>query len=969
MDSINVDFSKILKSFNQIKADDNYPFRDINKINQYLSINRVEKGDTSDENIVDKITKNPNLYHSTNSIKNTNSSMGMLSVGIKSIDRGIEVLSETKEAISSYLDNKASKEETSNIISENLKKYQDIVDSTVYKGQKILDGDLSEQKYYIDNSRYLSLDIDSMDSQNLGHTIFLKSYNDEEFFDSEEYERVKELQSSSDKNLKVVTEDVNTKLGGEYEAYFEVNQRLDTEISQGVTDENFGINGITIGAVEVKDGDIYGTLREAINSVSDQTGVIADVEDNKLSLNSTTGERIAISSSSLSNLQSMGIIDDYEVSKYVVDTTNFNSSNYSDTLEFYDADDNLLASMDNNNVLNISDDSKANFLQDGTKIEITDLSSDITIKAIDNRGEMSDITNVSYLNNSDKTYSLNSQVVDSIEGNETKELISFESGLIGSSSSDSMVFDMSGFSSTFRDKLEFYDSSDNLVASVFKDSIESSSAGLELSLDGTNLTLNSTDSDLVVKLNASNIQDSPKSLSTNSSHTYDIGNINELEFEVSKFGGFDSLGDSISIIDNNTNETIYTLTSSHTDGSEFVASSEDINNLASLGLAISTPDVNSPSSSDNSGTFMLTNIDGNDVDLSIAFNHNGYYRQDSTKIDDNSVVEIKDSSNLNITDFGGYDARDDKRDNISIYATNSDGSVTNELVYSLDSNYLNSDATTYNSEDELTNILSEYGYDIKKDIDQNGNGTLTLLKNENYSSDITLRAIATDRAKYDNVSSTMMDISMSSDTTSLGISWQNSEQAMLIEATLDSSTFGANVSYSDSMQSGQMRLDASKSNDADTTPTIGTLTIAKHSDISIAQERELIETAQLDSSKVDIYRKNLTDISVDSQSEANESLYILKYAIDDLQKYKDKFETSQEEALKHMGSIFSEMVSKNEIQEPLPEEFDKSLVVANFRNFAQSHMIEKSINQLDKLFNTNDAMAKFPATNNNPYDK
>jgi len=68
-----------------------------------------------------------------------------------------------------------------------------------------------------------------------------------------------------------------------------------TAISEGATGADFTINGITIGAINVKNNDGDGALMAAVNAKTTQTGVAAIItEDGKMTLKSTDGRAIKV---------------------------------------------------------------------------------------------------------------------------------------------------------------------------------------------------------------------------------------------------------------------------------------------------------------------------------------------------------------------------------------------------------------------------------------------------------------------------------------------------------------------------------------------------------------------------------------------------------------------------------------------------------------------------------------------------
>ncbi len=70
-------------------------------------------------------------------------------------------------------------------------------------------------------------------------------------------------------------------------------------VAAGTTDASFAINGVTIGAVAVSDGDSTGNLVAAINDKTSQHGVLASVDaDGKLTLTSTDSRAIQVTQDS-----------------------------------------------------------------------------------------------------------------------------------------------------------------------------------------------------------------------------------------------------------------------------------------------------------------------------------------------------------------------------------------------------------------------------------------------------------------------------------------------------------------------------------------------------------------------------------------------------------------------------------------------------------------------------------------------
>ncbi len=74
-----------------------------------------------------------------------------------------------------------------------------------------------------------------------------------------------------------------------------VRSTTTTAIQEGSTGDNFAINGVAIGDIQVDDNDSNGALVTAINDKSSETGIEAYINSNgTLTLNSTDGRAIEV---------------------------------------------------------------------------------------------------------------------------------------------------------------------------------------------------------------------------------------------------------------------------------------------------------------------------------------------------------------------------------------------------------------------------------------------------------------------------------------------------------------------------------------------------------------------------------------------------------------------------------------------------------------------------------------------------
>jgi hypothetical protein len=692
MERINIDHEKLINSFASIAQSKSYPFSSLDDISKLVSVreDKIQKYQDVQDDILFSDKLNRRLNYNVNSIKNVINSIGMLQGATQQIEKQMNIIEKIEDSI--HKSNTSQKD-----ISKLLNEYEKISKESNYNGQKTLDGSLADKKYYIDDKRYLDMNISSTSFDNIGNAIFLKSDNDIGLMKQKDYESILDMQNSdSQVNLKDIVNDINLRFKGDYDSYFEIDNIKTKNIKAGQTDENFSINGVKIGTVKFEENDLTQSLTSAINSKTDQTSVEADIINGKLSLKSTSGDGINISSDSLVNLENLNIIKEGEISKYVIDIDNFNSSSYKDKIEFFDTNNNLLATIDENKEFKTTSQNSASFLYKDNKVHISNLQDDIKIKLTDNKAKIEDLTNKSSINHSSKEFYFNQNILNNIDGNKSIDLIKFEKNLINNTN-DKMVIDFSSFGNSFDDNIEIQDTNNNTLAKIDKNGIIENSDNLDISFQDNKLNINNTNTDLKLVLNTSSSKNTQKNISNNGSETFNLGNIKEVSFDVENFLEDGNLGNSFAIIDNKSGQNIFQLVSEHTNTDGKTQQEKITSKLSEYGINLS---INSDKTK-----FQLNKINNDDIDISVKF-----IKSDNTNKNINSTMDVS--------------INQDSTDNIDIYWENSEKELTVNSV--IESKYEDTTISYKTTLGESTMILE------KSNANDNGAkstiGTLTIVK-------------------------------------------------------------------------------------------------------------------------------------------------------------------------------------------------------------------------------------------------
>ena len=217
-----------------------------------------------------------------------------------------------------------------------------IANTTSFNGQKLLSGNFNDKRFQIGAyaGETVGVSIQSTESTKIGHvntaefiygtdsslsnggttTLSITSSIDNETYTLHEITLADNTtitsgtMITSENGIGVVADAINKlsdKLGISAEAV--VSSNLGTAgnaVTAGLTNSDFAINGVLIGAVQVQDNDADGSLVSAINSKTNEHGVVASVgHDGKLTLTSTDHRAIDLEGgSSGTTTSSTGVI-------------------------------------------------------------------------------------------------------------------------------------------------------------------------------------------------------------------------------------------------------------------------------------------------------------------------------------------------------------------------------------------------------------------------------------------------------------------------------------------------------------------------------------------------------------------------------------------------------------------------------------------------------------------------------------
>ncbi|RAZ52028.1 flagellin B [Campylobacter hyointestinalis] len=256
-------------------------------------------------------------------IKNGNDAIGIVQTADKAMDEQIKILDTIKtKAIQAAQDgqNADSRRALQNDISRLLEELDNIAKTTSFNGQKLLNGNFSNKEFQIGaySNETVKVNIGSTESGKIGYTRFettgniafdksgtaagmkdltIKFSGVDGYPTGYTFEKISASVLNKD-GLKAVAEAIN-KVSDKTGVKANVNNKLTLSNVVGAGQiANLRINDVNIGTIDTKSGDSDGVLVNAINKVKDQTGVEASVENGKLTLTAKDGRAIKIAASS-----------------------------------------------------------------------------------------------------------------------------------------------------------------------------------------------------------------------------------------------------------------------------------------------------------------------------------------------------------------------------------------------------------------------------------------------------------------------------------------------------------------------------------------------------------------------------------------------------------------------------------------------------------------------------------------------
>ncbi|MBF0204680.1 MAG: hypothetical protein HQK67_10295, partial [Desulfamplus sp.] len=246
-------------------------------------------------------------------IRNANDGINIVQTADGALDEAIKITNTIKtKSIQAAQDGQTY--ESRKIIQEDINKLLEEVDllasSTSFNGKKLLSGEFSNKSFQIGAStgEVAKISIGSAETTKTGHvTTSNMKLNDSgplslvihSNTENKDYKLLAvdlQFNNSSENGAGAVAAGINKmsdQLGITAQAV--VQTTSSGSVSAGSIADDFKINGISIGAVTVQQGDTDGALAKAINGKSDQTGVTASTDSTgKITLNSADGRGILL---------------------------------------------------------------------------------------------------------------------------------------------------------------------------------------------------------------------------------------------------------------------------------------------------------------------------------------------------------------------------------------------------------------------------------------------------------------------------------------------------------------------------------------------------------------------------------------------------------------------------------------------------------------------------------------------------
>jgi len=278
----------------------------LEKLSSGLRINKAAD-DASGMAIADSLRSQSSALGQA--IANANDAVGIIQIADKAMDEQLKILDTIKVKATQAAQDGQSTESRKAIqadITRLLEELDNIANTTSYNGQNLLAGGFTNKEFQIGaySNESVKASIGATDSGKVGTTRYetyvLSSAGAETLTFSVDGKDVTlataTISTGAGNGVGSLVDIINRnsqKLGG-VDASWSVEQSVGT-VSVGGDVTSLSINGIRIGTLSVAAGDGEGVLVNAINSVKDQTGVEASLDEGGgLVLRSTDGRVISV---------------------------------------------------------------------------------------------------------------------------------------------------------------------------------------------------------------------------------------------------------------------------------------------------------------------------------------------------------------------------------------------------------------------------------------------------------------------------------------------------------------------------------------------------------------------------------------------------------------------------------------------------------------------------------------------------
>jgi len=248
-------------------------------------------------------------------IRNANDGINIIQIADGALNEAINIVNTIKtKAVQAAEDGQTleSRKAIQSDIDKLMAELDDIAQNTTFNGMKLLDGGFMGKKFQIGafTGETVTLNIDAAQSNKIGHvtTADLKLTNasggkvELSIYSNLENKNINihtvdlKYNNSAANGMGALADAINAvsdKTGVTAQAI--VQSKSVNPIAAGTTGSDFSINGVNIGAITVQANDADGSLVKAINAKTAETGVIASVDSSgHLILSSTDGRAIQV---------------------------------------------------------------------------------------------------------------------------------------------------------------------------------------------------------------------------------------------------------------------------------------------------------------------------------------------------------------------------------------------------------------------------------------------------------------------------------------------------------------------------------------------------------------------------------------------------------------------------------------------------------------------------------------------------